>query len=132
LTTVSFAAPYYTTGPTGTCTFGYTSDNSYKSLNISASGFSYKDGTELQIEVHMTRPSPVTYYGTVTTVSSGKVVVYGGSAKLYISTDVGNIVPDFPIPTAGTTTLYVKSPTGAYILWATLSQSKQKHSGTGA
>jgi hypothetical protein len=127
--------PYYYSGvtATGTAIFGYTLDGSYKSLEISVGGLSYPDGTQLSVDVYMTRPDPTAYYGTSTTVSSGYLVVAGGAAHLYVSSANGDVVPDFPLPGAGTTTLYVRDPNGAYLLSGTMGTvAKQKRNGGGA
>jgi hypothetical protein len=124
-------AGYYAPAPgTGSATFGYAADNSWKSLDISLAGLSYADGTELQVEVYMTRPDPVAYYGTTTTVSSGTMSVIGGGASLSVNSANGDVVPDFPLPGTGTTTLYIIGPNGTYLFSGSLAQGqKQKRSG---
>lgn len=113
----------------GSATFGYTADGSYKSLEINLSNLDYEDGTELPVELYMTRPNPVAYYGTESYTSSGVIVVEGGAAHLYVSTANGDVVPDFPLPGVGMTYLYVMDPSGATLLNGTFgAQAKKKGS----
>jgi len=105
--------------PLGSATLGYAADGTTaQGLSLSLSNIKVADGTVLPVRVIMGRLETIfTYYQisrVVYTEMDGSITVSHGTATLTLSTLNGDVVPNFPGPTAaGTTEISIMSPDGS-------------------
>ena len=103
--------------PKGDVTLGYADDGSAQSMDFSLSKINVPDGSVLPVEVVTgnwgTVISYYTYYGIIYKTTPGSVTVNHGSVTLSLSRLKGDVIPDFPLPTLGTTEIRIYSPDGA-------------------
>ncbi len=112
----NFNRSYNGASAKGQVTLNYASDGSAQSMDFSLSQINVPDGTVLPVKViagvYGLIVSYYTYYGIVYTITPGTVTVYHKSVSLSLSRLKGDKIPDFPLPTLGTTEIQIYSPDG--------------------
>lgn len=95
----------------GQVTLGYAADGSAQSITYNLSQINVPDGTVLPVQVvtgvYKTVVSYYTYLVLEYTTTPGTVTVYHKSVTLSLNKSKGDVVPDFPAPTVGTTEIRI-------------------------
>lgn len=101
--------------PKGSVTLIYPSfGNPASGMIFSLSGLNVPDGSVLPVRVIMNRLGG--YYAPIglgSTEVDGSITVSHNTGSLVLNTNDGDVVPNFPLPTSGTTDIRILSPDGA-------------------
>ncbi len=113
----SFGVSYNGLVPQGQVSLVSTASGVAQSMTYKLSGLNVPDGTVLPVRVIMGKKTLIntsyySTYGVVYTETDGTVTVYHKSVALALDTINGDVLPDFPDTTVGTTDIRILSPDG--------------------
>lgn len=114
----SYGVSYNGIVPTGQVGLASTAAGVPQTMTYKLSNLNFPDGTVLPVRVIMGKKVVVTAsyystYGVVYTETDGTVTVYHRSVSLALDAINGDVLPDFPDISAGTTDIRILSPDGA-------------------
>ncbi len=113
----NFKQTFNGSSPKGKVTLGYSADGTAQSIDFNLSSINAPDGTVLPVQVvtgvYRTIVSYYSYQVVEYTTTSGTLTVKGKSVVLSLNKLNGDVVPDFPAQTVGTTEIRIFSPDGA-------------------
>ena len=112
----NFKLKYNGDAAKGTVTLGYAADGTAQSMDFSLGQINVPDGSVLPVQVITGRYHTIFSYYSYSileyTTTPGYVVVKNKSVTLSLNKLNGDVVPDFPSPTIGTTEVRIFSPDG--------------------